>query len=292
MTPLWWALVLGSLGAAGLVLGLHAAVPPAPVDLAAAWNRLAHPTHERRGRLDEVLARATARCERAEHPWLALPTQDLALLSLTPRQHVTGRLLWTLAAAGVTAVAAAALVMAGWGVPVAAALAAIVLAAGVGSLVPVWQLRQRAAAARHECRRVLAVYLDLLAQERTAGQAPGPALRSAAEVGDHWLFTTIRHELVLAEHRGQPAWDALRALGVRWGLDELADVADLAATAADGAAIHTSVTAYAASLRSATISADRAEANARTERLTLPATILLGGFLLLLLYPTLDRLLS
>ncbi|RKT86406.1 hypothetical protein SAMN05421805_10647 [Saccharopolyspora antimicrobica] len=293
-TVLLLAVGAGCMLGLGLTLAVRTVVGPAPMDASAALDHLAHrgstsvPAAGWRAR---VVDSATRRTQHQALPsWLGIPVHDLALLNLTPTDYVTARLRWLTGSLAVTILLAIGPAAVGVPLELLAGLAAVGVL--VGAVLPVWQLRDRATATREDAQRALPVYLDLVAQQRGAGQAPGPALREAAAVGDHWLLTRLHSTLTHAEHSGHSPWDALRDLGTRTKLPELVAVADLAATAADGAAIYASLTTHAASLRSAAISTDKAEANARTERLTLPVTLLLLGVLLLACYPAVTRLLG
>ncbi|RRO17056.1 pilus assembly protein TadB [Saccharopolyspora rhizosphaerae] len=287
MTPtLGLAALVGALLGIGLAAGVRSVVGPAPMGLQAALHHLTHPTTAQHRHLDRLIQWA----QQAGPPWLAIPEADLDLLERTPRSYVSNRITWGLSAGLAGLVLAMGFVAAGT-VSLLVAPVLVLGCAAAGAWVPVWRTRDAARHARSDARRVLAVYLDLVAQERAAGQAPGPALHEAAALTDHPLLQRLHHTLVRAENHGYSPWDALRGLGEQVRLDELVTVADLAATAADGAAIYASLTAQAASLRATTTTEDKAEANARTERLTLPVTALMAGFLLLALYPTVARLL-
>ncbi|KAA5825442.1 pilus assembly protein TadB [Saccharopolyspora hirsuta] len=290
------AIGIGCVFGLGLTLAVRAAVGPAPMDVPAALDHLTTrtsgsvPAGGWRAWRARVVDSTTRQAQRARSSWLGIPVHDLALLERAPSDHVEQRLRWITCSLGTTVPAA--IVLASLGLPLELLVGLAAVGGLVGVVVPVWQLHARAAAAREDALRALPVYLDLVAQQRTAGHAPGPALREAAAIGDHWLLTRLHRTLTHAEHSGHSSWDALRTLGTHTKLTELVAVADLAATAADGAAIYQSLTTHAASLRAAAISTDKAEANTRTERLTLPVTLLLLGVLLLVLYPAVTRLLG
>ncbi|MEV5542044.1 pilus assembly protein TadB [Saccharopolyspora shandongensis] len=295
-TALVLAAGMGTVLGTGLALGLRAIAGPAPMDVAAALGHLTTrtttttPATGWRAWRARLLTYATDHADHARHPWLSIPTHDLDLLERTSTDYVTMRLRWAVSSLAIATLLAVSLTVVS--VPVEVLVGLVAVGGLVGAVVPVWKLRDQAAVAREDARRALAVYLELVAQQRTAGHAPGPALREAAAVGDHWLMTRLHRTLTHAEHSGHSPWDALRALGTTIRLPELVAVADLAATAADGAAIYTSLTTHAASLRTAAISTDKAEANTRTERLTLPVTLLMLGILLLVLYPAVAQLLG
>lgn len=180
----------------------------------------------------------------------------------------------------------------GIGFPTTAVVLAAVIAAVAGSVVPVLAVHEDATRAREEFRRATAAYLDLVAQERATGRAPSQALGEAAAVGESWVFARISRTLGRAMRAGHTPWEALSRLGKRMGVVELADLADILATAADGAAIYSTLIAKASALRSAALAADKADANSRSQRLALPVALLLVAFLLLVMYPAMIRLLA
>jgi hypothetical protein len=290
---------LATLGGALVGAGLFCVVcefvvRPAPAELSAALARwdsrgaAAHPAEPggHAGRWGAVLARW------ASSPLLGVPARDLALTG-TPAEQV---LLQRIAAAAFGLAAPVLLgVLAGLlgGAPPAAVtgLAALGLAVGL-SFVPVLVERQNAAGARESFRTAVSALLDLLAQERAGGRSPVQALADAATISGGPAFTRIRQALVQAQRTGTSPWAALSDLGARLGVPELADLADIAASAADGAAVYTTLTKKAASVRAATLAAEHARANADSERLVLPVALLGLGFLLLLFYPAFIRLLT
>ena len=225
------------------------------------------------------------------HPWLALPTADLDLLEQRPQSYLAHRLRSAVVGLAAAAALGALAVASGWMPPAVVVLAALAGAA-LGGMWPHIQLREAAAARRDAYQRALSTYLDLVAHERAAGRAATPALREAAEVSNHPLFCRIRTAVASAHRHGHTPWQALRDLGTRIQLPELVDIADLAETAADGAAIATSLHTKADSLRHTALTRDIAEANSRSERLTVPVSLLLISVLGLVLYPTLAQLLA
>lgn len=286
------AAVLGTALGTGILLLLLRQVPPAPMDLAAAWTHLSHRENPNttgwgwRSHLQVLPGRLAEAAAHAQHPWLRIPAADLALLDTTPRAYIQQRL----HTAGLGAVAGILLGIAPLlaGFDTTPTLLPLTAAGGVvlGALWPVWRVHEHAATARHEARRALATYLELVAGERASGAAPAPALTHAARLGQHWMFTRLERSLTYAHRTGETPWSALRDLGQRLEIDALIDIADTADTAAEGAAVYDSLTAHAASLRQQTRSNERATANTASERLTLPTSLLMISFLLLVLYPT------
>lgn len=298
MTPLI-AILPGVAFGLALTLAIAAVARPAPLHLPAALARLDAHTHtppdpdiEAPGRWEKLLIPLAARAARTTNRWWGIPAADLDACEITPTRHVARRLAWAGGGAALAAALVAVAAVGGFGVPAVLAPAAILAGAAAGSVVPVLDVTETARTRRAQFRQAIAAYLDLVAQERAAGAAAGPALLDAASVSDAWPFRRLRATLIRAQHAGQPPWEALTDLANRMRVPELADVADIAATAADGAAVYTTLTAKATGLRRATLSVDKAAANAASQRLTVPVTLLLVGLLLLVLYPALIRLLD
>jgi hypothetical protein len=99
----------------------------------------------------------------------------------------------------------------------------------------------------------------------------------------------IHTELMRAELAGQPPWAGLRDLGGRVGLEQLTNLADIVAAAADGAAVFQTLLAEARNLRNAELTDQQAKAGVAGEQMSLPAIVLATGFIMLVLYPALTR---
>ena len=92
-----------------------------------------------------------------------------------------------------------------------------------------------------------------------------------------------------APHPGKPSPPS----PTRSGSTTCGDLADILAVAGDdGAAVYDALTAKAASLRSQQLAAAKAAANTASEKLTLPGVLLCFGFLLLVCYPGIARVLG
>jgi len=158
--------------------------------------------------------------------------------------------------------------------------------------LPDLNLRQDAATARAALRGATCVFLELVAMERLADAGPTEALDRAAAVGGSPQFVRIRDALLRAELAGQPSWAGLSDLGAATGVPELGDTADIMRLAGrDGAAVYATLRARAASLRTQMLAASTAKANAASEHMVVPVSLLGLCFMALLGYPAFVRIL-
>jgi len=107
------------------------------------------------------------------------------------------------------------------------------------------------------------------------------------------VFRRLRGALITARMAGGQPWDGLRRLAEDTGVNELTDVADIAAIAAiEGASIAPTLRARAESLRMELLTEEETLANTASEKLTAPVALLSTAFLLLFLYPALSTLMA
>lgn len=281
----------GATGGLAMVLVLIAVLPPAPVNLVAAFARL--DTWAQRPAVaparvgswpERLVDRLAERASRSTSRWWGAPLVELDLLERPVSGYITRRLLGAALGLGVLGLLALGVGFGPLAVPAA------MIGAVAGSLLPATMVRRDAAAAREECRRAVAAYLDLVAQERAGGAAPTQALTEAAAVPQGWVFRKIRVALNQAVRTGITPWESLARLGARFEVPALIDLADIVSSAADGAAVYTTLTQKAAALRTAALTDDRELANRRSEKLVGPLACLLAGFVILIIYPMFARL--
>lgn len=300
MTGLQLVIAAGALIGAGLAL-LALRLVPAHPDLGETLTRLSpagardvRVRHQQRltrtSDIRDVLGVAGERLLPAR-AWGRVSDQDLAILRTTRTRWYGEKVLF--AAIGLVIGPVLSVVpMIAWDgipgyVPVAASL---VLGLGLW-FVPTYNLIDDARKARLEFSRGLGALIDLVALERAAGSGPRPALEKAAAVGDSWAFQRVREELARTRWSGTTPWDALRQLGEEVGLSELHELADIMRLSGDeDAQVYDQLRSRSSSMRSATLLAQKAEANAVSERMTLPMTLLGVVFLAILITPQLLRL--
>ncbi len=281
-----WVIVSGILGGLGIFVVVREIVP-APSRLDAALARLDSAAPP--GRRASVSLRL-ARHISAEMPWLPVPSADLALLGQDRDVWIASKITCGLLGLAVPPVLVELMALGGfsvaWQVPAIASLAC-----GVGLFfAPDLVTRVNAAERRSDFRHALTSYLDLVALERGAGAGPTEALEAAAEIGGGWAFGRISGALDAARRAGDAPWTALARLARETGVSELADLADIAEVAGhEGAKILDTLAARAASMRAQAQAADRAKAGARSTTMVIPIALLGVGFLVLLIFPVLDR---
>jgi Flp pilus assembly protein TadB len=182
---------------------------------------------------------------------------------------------------------------AGASVPILVPLALSLMLVGAGAVLPFAVLSREAGRRRHHVRVVVGTYVDLVVLSLAGGVGVEGALISAAEVTPDWAAQRIARALILARTTGEPAWEALGALGRELGVSELEELAaTLKLAGTEGARIRQSLSARAVSLRRHEQAEAESEANATTERLFLPGALLLLGFLLFIGYPAVNRIVT
>ncbi|MGH9069042.1 MAG: secretion system protein [Acidimicrobiales bacterium] len=168
-------------------------------------------------------------------------------------------------------------------------LCSVVLAA-MGMVMPVVVVRAQARDRRGHLRHVLGSFCDLVALGLAAGAGVEGALEGPGVIGSDWALTRIQVSLEEARLTGAAPWEALVSLGEAIGVEELAELgANLSLAGTEGARVRATLRAKATSLRRHELERAETEANALTERMFVPGTLLLAGFLIFLAYPALAR---
>jgi hypothetical protein len=293
------AVLAGACIGGGIALTIGGLVPVHP-DLPSALRRLhtattstASPSTPAGGREQRLAEVAAWLDTHAPTGWARTPAPDLAVLGWTRQHLLLQKLTAALIGLALPSVVFTMIGLAGFHLGVAVPVA-LTLAIAVGmSLLPDLAARSQAADARMDFRRAVGAYFDLVALERAAEGGPVDALTRAASVAHGWAFTRIADALTHARLTGTAPWVALADLAEQVGVSELTDLADVITLAGnDGAAIYDTLLAKARSIRAATLASTEATANARSETMTLPAALLGIGFVILVGYPALSRILS
>ena len=218
---------------------------------------------------------------------------DLYVLGRTPERHLAEKV--TLALVGLLLVPAFAGLLAlggttvAWEVPL---WAAVVLAVG-GFVLPDLGIHTEAAKRRADFRHALGSFLDLVVIALAGGAGVEGALAEAAGGGQGWAFSQLRRALEEARLARTPPWGPLGRLGRELGIPELSELAATVALAgAEGAKVRASLAAKATSIRSHALAEAQADAEAMSERMSLPVVVLFAGFLLFVGYPAIAHVLA
>lgn len=301
MIPGTAAVVSGVAIGGGIALAVRGLVPVRP-DLASALDRLHAPPPLADGataagrRFDRTdVARRLGAWLDAHAPagWARTSAADLAILGWTRQRLLVQKAAAVAFGLALPSTLFAVLALTGIQVTLVIPVAATLAVAAFMSLLPDLAARSQATEARAEFRRAVGAYFDLVALERAAEGGPVDALVRAATVAHGWPFRRIADTLAQARLTGTAPWQALAQLAETLGVTELTDLADVITLAGnDGAAIYETLLAKARSIRAATLADTEAQANARSEAMTLPAAVLGIGFVILVGYPALSRILA
>ncbi|MFZ9817031.1 MAG: type II secretion system F family protein [Ilumatobacteraceae bacterium] len=210
-------------------------------------------------------------------------SSDLDIVGWTPSDLVARQLLGVVLGVAVGATASSMMTR---GLTV---MAAMISGGTAGCAVPVAMLRASARARRRSFVHAFSAYLDLVNVLLAGGAGIETALIAAADAGDGWAFGTLRTSLARARLLRRSPWSELRALGSRWSIAEVVEVAgSMNLSGEHGARIRTSLAARADSMRSRQVAEIEALAQSATERMGVPVMMLFVGFMVLLGYPALQ----
>jgi len=156
----------------------------------------------------------------------------------------------------------------------------------VGVVGSVRSVRVGARTRRQGFRHALAAFCDVAGMCLAAGRGVESALQTAAQAGDGWAFDELRATLGSAYVRGDTPWDSLMGLGTEMAIGDLTELgAALSLAGVEGAAVRETVRSKARMIRERLTAESEQTAATVTERMGVPATFLLLGFVVFLGYP-------
>jgi Flp pilus assembly protein TadB len=218
---------------------------------------------------------------------------DLTVLGRPPERHLAEKV--ALGLAGLLLVPAFAGVLALGGVTLGWALpfwVSLILGTG-GFIIPDLGVHAEANKRRADFRHALSSFLDLVVISLAGGAGVEGALNEAAAIGHGWAFAYLRRALEQARLMRAAPWGPLGRLGMELGIQELSELAATVALAgAEGAKVRATLAAKAGSIRSHSLADAQANAEAMSERMSLPVVVLFAGFLLFVGYPALAHVLE
>jgi Flp pilus assembly protein TadB len=246
------------------------------------------------GRLDSLGRRIGDRLEviAAERGWqLRRMRTDLALMNRSLGGLLAAKVFYGLGFLLLAPVLWSALLLTGIALPPALPAVAAIAFGLFGFFLPDLALRSEADKRREDFRRVVGIFLDLVAMNLAGGRGLPEALLTASTISEHWALIRIRQALANARLFGTTPWAALGALGTDIGVEELRDLsAALALAADDGAKIRQSLSARAATLRRRELADVEGEAGEKSQSMLVAQLLICFGFMIFLAYPALSQL--
>lgn len=292
------ALLFGTGAGAGLWLLLTWALPPAPAlsdRLARVSSRPPAPpiVHAE----DAAWVRSWGRICVPGLRMLGLPgtkiEADLRVAGRSAGTHLASKALFALAGLLAPWLLQALLALSGLSLGLDVPLLAGLGLAALGFLAPDLDVRAKASRRRREFRDALSAFLDLVWITLAGGAGVEAALGAAAAVGAGSAFDQIRRALDAAQLTRATPWNTLRQLGEELGITELAELAaSLSLAGTEGARVRASLAAKAEALRTHEVTDAESDAQAATERMALPVTLLFLGFLGFIAYPAVIQVLN
>ena len=280
--------IAGALFGTGVWLAITGWIPVRP-PLHVALGRLGQPVVEvAPAATDSIdvkvgrLARKIGVVDRALVPMRA----DLRILHRSPEEQAAQIVTY-----GVLGIFWAPIVAAGgWAVGVRFPLIIPVwLAAGgavLGVLIAIKGVKPAAAKRRRAFSHALSAFCDVCGMSLAAGRGVESSLEAAARAGSGWPFVELQSALRTGYVRGETPWDALMRLGTDADLTDLTELAAAISLAGNqGAAVRETVASKAKAIRERLTADVERTAAAITERMGIPATFLLLGFIVFLGFP-------
>ena len=172
-----------------------------------------------------------------------------------------------------------------WVIPVWLALVGGV----IGIVTAIRSVRSAATQRRQAFSRSLSSFCDVTGMCLASGRGVESSLETAARSGTAWPFVELQTALRQGYVRGDAPWVALARLGSDADLVDLSELAAALSLAGnEGAAVRETVASKAKAIRERlTADAERAAAGV-TERMGIPATLLLLGFIVFLGFPAIS----
>ena len=158
--------------------------------------------------------------------------------------------------------------------------------AALGVLLAVKEVKPVAQKRRRAFSHALSAFCDVCGMSLAAGRGVESSIEAAAHAGTGWPFVEIQSALRAGYVRGETPWDALARLGNEADLTDLTEFAAAISLAGEGgAAIKELVGSKARTIRDRLTSEVERTAASTTERMGIPATFLLLGFIVFLGFP-------
>ena len=156
----------------------------------------------------------------------------------------------------------------------------------LGVLIAIRGVKPAAANRRRAFSHALSAFCDVCGMSLAAGRGVESSIEAAARAGSGWPFVELQSALRTGYVRGETPWDALMRLGADADLTDLTELAAAISLAGNqGAAVRETVASKAKAIRERLTADVERTAAAITERMGIPATFLLLGFIVFLGFP-------
>ena len=156
----------------------------------------------------------------------------------------------------------------------------------IGGLSSVRTVRTQATERRRMFSHALGSFCDVTGMCLASGRGIDASIQTAAAAGDGWPFAELQATLRTGYVRGETPWEALARLADECDLTDLTELAAALSLAGDeGAAVRDTVSSKAKSIRERLTANAERDAASITERMGIPATLLLLGFMIFLGFP-------
>jgi tight adherence protein C len=299
-SPLFMLPLVGAVGGLGVVALVSAYTPAAPLRLDDALDRL----DERKGgaRLPVSTTSRHGWRARLDTQWLALalalpgavPSADLQVIGWTRERFLVSRLTTAVQFAALFGPVLAVLsTVLGLGLPTLVPVVGTVVGGALGFRSAGTAVTSRAGKAREEMRHATVSYLRQVALLGQSGAGVVSALtRPTTLATSSWAFGRLRAQLELSRRSGEQPWTGLKRFGEEIDVEELSDLAEVAAAAgSDGAAVVSTLIERADSLTTQIQTEQRTEQNKASGKMNVPSTALVGLLVVYVGYPLISQLL-
>lgn len=261
---------------------------PARPPLADTIERLGQPVVEVASERDSVDVRVGAWARRLPVVERAVGSMrtDLRVLRRPPDEQAALIVAYTLCGLLWAPVVAAGGWVVGVRMPIGIPLWLALAGGAVGAVVSIRPVRAQAAERRRSFSHALGSFCDICGMSLAAGRGIDASIQTAAAAGDGWPFAELQAALRSGYVRGETPWQALDRLAEECDLPDLEELAAALSLAGDeGAAVRDTVSSKARSIRERLTGNAERDAAAVTERMGVPATLLLLGFVAFLGFP-------
>lgn len=211
---------------------------------------------------------------------------DLRVLRRSPDEQAALIVVYTLCGLLWAPVVGAGGWLVGVGIPIGVPLWLALAGGAIGAVVSIRTVRTQAVERRRTFAHALGSFCDVAGMCLAAGRGIDASIQTAATAGDGWPFHELRGALRTGYVRGETPWESLARLAGDCDLPDLTELAAALSLAGnEGAAVRETVASKAKAIRERLTGNAERDAASVTERMGIPATLLLFGFMIFLGFP-------